>query len=52
MFPVALAEHFWGQRLAVSNTSITVQYLCPSGRVSQYHLGEVGRLPTEMLDYN
>jgi hypothetical protein len=40
MFPTALADQFWWLRLAVSNASITVLYLCPSGRVSLCHLGE------------
>jgi serine/threonine-protein phosphatase PGAM5 len=39
-------------RLAVSNASITVLYLYPSGRVSLYNLGEVGHLPPELITYN
>jgi hypothetical protein len=47
-----LADQFWWLRRAVSNTSITVLYLYPSGQVSLYNLGEVGHLPPEMITYN
>ena len=39
-------------RLAVSNASITVLTVYPSGRVSLSQLGDVGHLPPAMITYN
>jgi serine/threonine-protein phosphatase PGAM5 len=39
-------------RLAVSNASVTVLHIYPSGRVSLYSLGDVGHLPPSLITYN
>jgi serine/threonine-protein phosphatase PGAM5 len=39
-------------RLAVSNASVTVLNIYPSGRVSLYSLGDVGHLPPSLITYN
>ena len=39
-------------RTAAYNASITVLHIHPSGRVSLYGFGDVGRLPPHLITYN